>query len=79
MLTGSIVCCATVIGCHTWMWRAEVWVQRTKEIITSRKLMAVAVGESLAMEILRVWEEGTYQEAYVVLPSAIGVLSAQKA
>jgi len=62
-----------------WMWRAEVWVQRAKEIITSRKLMAVAVGESLAMEILRVWEEGTYQGAYMVLPSAIRVLSAQKA
>jgi len=41
--------------------------------------MAVAVGESLAMEILRVWKEGTYQEAYMVLPSAIGVSSAQKA
>jgi len=41
--------------------------------------MAVAVGESLAMEILRVWEEGTYQGAYMVLPSAIGVSSAQKA
>ena len=56
-----------------------MWVQRAKETITSRKLMAVAVGKLLAMEILRVWEEGTYQGAYVVLPSAIGVLSAQKA
>jgi len=47
-------------------------------VLTSSIGMVVAVGESLAMEILKVWEEGTYQGAYVVLPSAIGVSSVQK-